>query len=74
MAVAFPGREEHDLRMSSLTPAATRLMLIQRRDTVAAARRPANATVRRYRLARMALNPRPRTGAARYEHLRCSYD
>ncbi|MEA2253518.1 MAG: hypothetical protein QOC78_25 [Solirubrobacteraceae bacterium] len=54
------------------SPAAVRLMLIERRDTVAP-RDPRAAKVRRYRLARLAVNDRP--GARpRFEHLRRTYD
>ena len=59
--------------MSSLTPAATRLMLVQRRDTVAP-KRAEDGKVRRYRLARMSLNPGPRRAGDRFAHLRRSYD
>jgi hypothetical protein len=50
--------------------AAARLLLVERRDTVAP-RDPNARKVRRYRLARLKLNGR--TGA-RFEHLRRSYD
>jgi hypothetical protein len=60
--------------MSSMSSpvAAARVLLVERRDTVAA-RDPNAAKVRRYRLARLQLNGRP-AGRARYEHLRRSYD
>jgi hypothetical protein len=53
-----------------------RLMLVsQRRDTVAP-RNPTGAKVRRYRLARVQLNPSgPATlGRTRHEHLRRTHD
>jgi hypothetical protein len=56
----------------SSSVAAARVLLIERRDTVAA-RDPNAAKVRRYRLARLQLNGRP-AGRARHEHLRRSYD
>lgn len=61
--------------MRSMTPssvAAARLMLVERRDTVAP-RDPNAPKVRRYRLARLQLNGRA-TGRARFEHLKRSYD
>jgi hypothetical protein len=60
--------------MSSMTPSpdTVRIMLVERRDTVAA-RDPRAPKVRRYRLARLQLNPRP--GARpRLEHLHRTYD
>jgi hypothetical protein len=54
------------------SPAAVRLMLIERRDTVAP-RNPSAPKVRRYRLARLAVNNRPGS-RPRYEHLARSYD
>lgn len=50
--------------------AAARVLLVERRDTVAP-RDPNAHKVRRYRLARLQLNGRP---GARFEHLRRSYD
>jgi hypothetical protein len=60
--------------MSSMSSsvAAARVLLVERRDTVAA-RDPNAAKVRRYRLARLQLNGQP-AGRARYEHLRRSYE
>jgi hypothetical protein len=52
--------------------AAARVLLVERRDTVAP-RDPNAPKVRRYRLARLQLNGRA-TGRGRYEHLRRSYD
>jgi hypothetical protein len=54
------------------SPAAVRLMLIERRDTVAP-RDPRAPKVRRYRLARLALNERPGS-RPRYDHLTQTYD
>ena len=50
--------------------AAARVLLVERRDTVAP-RDPNARKVRRYRLARLQLNGRP---SGRFEHLRRSYD
>jgi hypothetical protein len=50
--------------------AAARVLLVERRDTVAP-RDPNAGKVRRYRLARLQLNGRPGT---RFEHLRRTYD
>jgi hypothetical protein len=50
--------------------AAARVLLVERRDTVAP-RDPNARKVRRYRLARLQLNGRP---GARFEHLRRTYD
>jgi hypothetical protein len=52
--------------------AAARVLLVERRDTVAP-RDPNAPKVRRYRLARLQLNGRA-AGRARYDHLRRSYD
>ena len=61
------------LRMSTPTEAVTRLMLVQRRDTAASARRD-EPKIRRYRLARMQLNgPRSRVPQDT-AHLRRMYD
>jgi hypothetical protein len=60
---------EH-MRAPSVT--AARLLLVERRDTVAP-RNPDAPKIRRYRLARLQLNGRA-TGRARYEHLRRIYD
>jgi hypothetical protein len=51
---------------------AARVLLVERRDTVAE-RDPNASKVRRYRLARLQLNGRA-TGRNRFEHLRRSYD
>jgi len=74
-----PGRGPDDaLRRSSLAMSATvaaaaaRVLLVERRDTIAP-RDPNARKVRRYRLARLQLNGRA-TGRGRYEHLRRSYD
>jgi len=58
------------MRASSVT--AARMLLVERRDTVAP-RNPDAPKIRRYRLARLQLNGRA-TGHARYEHLRRVYD
>jgi hypothetical protein len=58
------------MRAPSVT--AARLLLVERRDTVAP-RNPDAPKIRRYRLARLQLNGRT-TGRARYEHLRRIYD
>jgi hypothetical protein len=52
--------------------AAARVLLVERRDTVAP-RDPNAPKVRRYRLARLQLNGRP-VGRGRFDHLRRSYD
>jgi hypothetical protein len=52
--------------------AAARVLLVERRDTVAP-RDPNAPKVRRYRLARLQLNGR-QTGHGRFEHLRRVYD
>jgi hypothetical protein len=74
-----PGGGAQDAsRRSSLAMSATsvaaaaRVLLVERRDTVAP-RDPNAPKVRRYRLARLQLNGRA-TGRGRYEHLRRSYD
>ena len=59
-------------RMSAPSVTAARLLLVERRDTVAP-RNPDAPKIRRYRLARLQLNGRA-TGRARYEHLRRIYD
>jgi hypothetical protein len=51
---------------------AARVLLVERRDTVAH-RDPNAPKVRRYRLARLQLNGRA-TGRNRFEHLRRTYD
>jgi hypothetical protein len=51
---------------------AARVLLVERRDTVAP-RDPNAPKIRRYRLARLQLNGRA-AGRARYEHLRRVYD
>ncbi|HKE81800.1 MAG TPA: hypothetical protein VKB54_20960 [Solirubrobacteraceae bacterium] len=58
------------MRASSVT--AARMLLVERRDTVAP-RNPDAPKIRRFRLARLQLNGRA-TGHARYEHLRRVYD
>jgi hypothetical protein len=52
--------------------AAARVLLVERRDTIAP-RDPNAPKVRRYRLARLQLNGRA-AGAGRYAHLRRAYD
>jgi hypothetical protein len=52
---------------------AARLLLVERRDTVAP-RDPNAPKIRRYRLARLQLNGRAATGRARFDHLRRVYD
>jgi hypothetical protein len=67
------GRKRPSLAMSATSVvAAARVLLVQRRDTVAP-RDPNAPKVRRYRLARLQLNSRA-AGRGRYEHLRQSYD
>ena len=57
---------------ASSAVSASRVLLVERRDTVA--QRDHNAAkVRRYRLARLQLNGRA-TGRNRFEHLRRTYD
>jgi hypothetical protein len=58
--------------MSASSVSAARLLLVERRDTVAP-RDPNAPKIRRYRLARLQLNGRaqPRT---RFDHLRRVYD
>jgi hypothetical protein len=51
---------------------AARVLLVERRDTVAP-RDPNAPKIRRYRLARLQLNGRP-GGRGRFDHLRRSYD
>jgi hypothetical protein len=51
---------------------AARVLLVERRDTVAP-RDPNAPKIRRYRLARLQLNGRG-TGRARFDHLRRVYD
>jgi hypothetical protein len=58
--------------MSAPSVTAARLLLVERRDTVAP-RNPDAPKIRRYRLARLQLNGRA-TGRARYQHLRRIYD
>jgi len=57
---------------ATVAAAAARVLLVERRDTIAP-RDPNARKVRRYRLARLQLNGRA-TGRGRYEHLRRSYD
>jgi hypothetical protein len=72
------GGRDHASKRSSLAMSATvaaaaaRVLLVERRDTIAP-RDPNARKVRRYRLARLQLNGRA-TGRGRYEHLRRSYD
>ena len=61
------------LVMPTPAEAATRLMLIQRRDTVAP-RNPDAPKIRRYRLARVHLNDVRSGGPAGTAHLRRMYD
>ena len=74
-----PGRSPSDApKRSSAAMSATsvaaaaRVLLVERRDTVAP-RDPNAPKVRRYRLARLQLNGR-QTGRGRFEHLRRVYD
>jgi len=68
-----PGGGSDDApKRSSLAMSAARVLLVERRDTIAP-RDPNARKVRRYRLARLQLNGRA-TGRGRYEHLRRSYD
>jgi len=66
------GRRKRPLLAMSANSAAAaaRVLLVERRDTVAP-RDPNARKVRRYRLARLQLNGRP---SGRFEHLRRSYD
>jgi hypothetical protein len=57
---------------STSAVSAARVLLVERRDTVAP-RDPTAPKVRRYRLARLQLNGRA-TGRNRFEHLRRTYD
>jgi hypothetical protein len=57
---------------ASSAVSAARVLLVERRDTVAL-RDPNAPKVRRYRLARLQLNGRA-TGRNRFEHLRRTYD
>jgi hypothetical protein len=68
------GRKRRPFRGMSANSiaAAARVMLVERRDTVAP-RDPNAPKVRRYRLARLQLNGR-QTGRGRFEHLRRVYD
>ncbi|MGZ4271158.1 MAG: hypothetical protein ACXVFN_19715 [Solirubrobacteraceae bacterium] len=59
--------------MPTSAEAATRLMLVQRRDTVAG-RNPHAPRIRRYRLARVQLNASRADGPAGTAHLRRMYD
>jgi hypothetical protein len=70
-AKAAPRRSSLAMSATSVA-AAARVLLVERRDTVAP-RDPNAPKVRRYRLARLQLNGRA-TGRGRYEHLRRSYD
>ena len=57
----------------SAAVAAARILLLERRDTVA--RRDGNGpSVRRYRLARLRVDGRPTSSRARFEHLSRTYD
>jgi hypothetical protein len=66
-----PRRSSRAMSATSVA-AAARVLLVERRDTVAP-RDPNAPKVRRYRLARLQLNGRA-AGRGRYEHLRRSYD
>jgi hypothetical protein len=59
--------------MNDRSAAAARLLLLERRDTVAP-RDPNGAAVRRYRLARLRVDAQPAAPRARFEHLRRTYD
>ena len=61
------------LSMPTPAEAATRLMLLQRRDTVAA-RNPDAPKIRRYRLARVHLNDARSAAPTGTAHLRRMYD
>ncbi len=61
------------LAMPTPAEAATRLMLLQRRDTVAP-RNPDAPKIRRYRLARVQLNEMRSGAPAGTEHLRRMHD
>ena len=63
---------DHAAMTLSDRASAARLVLVERRDTVAQ-RDPNAPKVRRYRLARLQLNGRA-TGRNRFEHLRRTYD
>jgi hypothetical protein len=67
-----PGSRKRPLLAMSANSvaAAARVLLVERRDTVAP-RDPNAHKVRRYRLARLQLNGRP---SGRFEHLRRTYD
>jgi len=66
-------RKRSSLAMSATSVvAAARVLLVERRDTIAP-RDPNAPKVRRYRLARLQLNGRA-GGRGRYDHLRRSYD
>jgi hypothetical protein len=66
-------RKRSSLAMSATSvAAAARVLLVERRDTVAP-RDPNAPKVRRYRLARLQLNGRA-AGRGRFDHLRRSYD
>ena len=66
-----PTATMHDMSAPSAVSAA-RVLLVERRDTVAQ-RDPNAPKIRRYRLARLQLNGRA-TGRNRFEHLRRTYD
>jgi hypothetical protein len=59
--------------MTAMSAPSARILLVQRRDTVAP-RDPNAPKIRRYRLARLQLNGRAGGGRARFEHLRRAYD
>ena len=72
-AVAAKAPNRHHAAMSAPSAvSAARVLLVERRDTVAQ-RDPNAPKVRRYRLARLQLNGRA-TGGNRFEHLRRTYD
>lgn len=59
--------------MDNRSAAAARILLLERRDTVAP-RDPNGARVRRYRLARLRVDGRGAAGRSRFEHLKRGYD
>ncbi len=61
-----------DVMSAPSAVSAARVLLVERRDTVAP-RDPNAPKIRRYRLARLQLNGRA-SGRGRFDHLRRSYD
>jgi hypothetical protein len=59
--------------MDNRSAAAARILLLERRDTVAP-RDPNGTRVRRYRLARVRVDGRAAGGSSRFEHLKRTYD